>query len=146
MSYDRRIEEWLATARPAGRRTFSPRARRIRLPWRGQDIGLGELAKRITSILGVTPCDACQRRAAALDGMLVFVPRARSETIVRSSDCTSFKGKCTGFGGTQCVTAPSAIEPDAPTITQCCSGRFQYPWVEVCPGKPATQGCGFCLF
>jgi hypothetical protein len=119
MSYHRRIKE------SAVIHGFSPTAHRIRVPWLGRQSGLGELVNGVTSAFGVTSCGACQPRAAALDRTLVFSPRRRSVTIFRSSDCTSYKGKCTGFGGTQCVTAPSAIEPDAPTIKQCCSGRFQ---------------------
>jgi hypothetical protein len=110
------------------------------------EIGLGQLVKRITSFFGVTPCEACLRRARVLDGVLVFTPQEQTVRVAFSSDCTTFKGACTGLGGTQCVTAPSSLEPDAPMITQCCSGRFQYPWVELCPGRAATQGCGFCLF
>ena len=140
MSYDPGIDS------PATAASVPLAARRIPLPWRGQEVGLGELVKRITSAFGATPCEACRRRAAALDAIVVFTPRRATATVVRSSDCTTYKGKCTGTGGTQCVTAPTSIEPDATTITQCCSGSFQYPWVQVCPGKEATQGCSFCLF
>jgi hypothetical protein len=113
---------------------------------RDAEIGLGELVKRVTSFVRIEPCDACLRRARALDGILVFTPRQSAHEVVFSSNCTTYKGSCTGFGGNQCVTAPVSLEPDALTVTQCCSGRFQYPWVEVCPGKEPNQGCSFCLF
>jgi hypothetical protein len=60
--------------------------------------------------------------------------------------CTQYAGRCTGSGGRQCVTAPSSQSPDAITVTQCCSGSYQYPWVSVCPGQQAVRGCSFCVF
>jgi hypothetical protein len=66
------------------------------------------------------------------------------------TQCTSFSGRCTGtlwWHKKQCVTAPSRMEPDATVMEQCCDGGFQYPWVEVCPGRPGpTVGCGFCVW
>jgi hypothetical protein len=62
------------------------------------------------------------------------------------SRCQSYRGSCTGFGTQQCVTAPVAIAPDAPTTTTCCGGWFQYPSIEVCPGKPPASGCGVCAW
>ncbi len=111
-----------------------------------EELGLGELVKRVLAGFGVRPCAACGRRAQALDAMLVLSPSDHSHTVVYSSSCTTYKGKCTGFGGTQCVTAPDSLNPDALGVTQCCSGSFKYPWVELCPGQKATQGCSFCLF
>jgi hypothetical protein len=130
---------------------YGHRARRpssVRLPRfvLDNEIGLGEVVKRILSRVGVRPCGVCRQRAAMLDRILVFSPRPQGRTILFSSNCTTFKGKCTGFGGNQCVTAPESLEPDAATITQCCSGSFQYPWIELCPGAKANRGCSFCLF
>ena len=124
-------------------------ARRLRIPApfiRESEVGLGQLVKRITSVFRIEPCEACLRRARALDGVVVFTPPRRARQVVFSSPCTRYKGSCTGTGGNQCVTAPVSLEPDALTVTQCCSGSFQYPWVEVCPGKEPTMGCSFCLF
>jgi hypothetical protein len=81
------------------------------------------------------------RVAAAAAGLMAVSACNGGET-----QCRSFTGKCTGFGTRQCVTAPVSISPDATTIEQCCGGWFQYPWVEVCPGKEPRQGCGACLF
>lgn len=62
--------------------------------------------------------------------------------------CNSYHGACTGSGTTQCVVGMSSYsDPSAPSVEQCCSGSFQYPWVEVCEGASApTRGCGFCLW
>jgi hypothetical protein len=50
---------------------------RIRLPGFGaeQDVGLGDLIKRATSLAGVRPCGSCQRRSATLNSWLVFSGR-----------------------------------------------------------------------
>jgi hypothetical protein len=65
-------------------------------------------------------------------GTAVLATSAAAVSACRPPDnCVSFAGKCTGFGSRQCVTAPTAIASDAPTIDQCCGGSFQYPWVEV---------------
>ena len=47
---------------------------RLRLPRfiTDEEIGLGEVVTRATSYLGIKPCGACARRAAALDRWLVF--------------------------------------------------------------------------
>jgi hypothetical protein len=46
----------------------------VRLPGfvRDEDIGLGEVVKRVTTSVGIRPCGGCQRRAAAFDRWLVF--------------------------------------------------------------------------
>jgi hypothetical protein len=56
-----------------------PRARqpfRVRLPGflEDEEVGLGEVIRRATSIAGVRPCGGCARRAAQLDQWLVFAP------------------------------------------------------------------------
>jgi len=45
------------------------------IPWmrQGQQVGVGDAIKRATSALGIQPCNECQRRAAILNGRLVFV-------------------------------------------------------------------------
>jgi hypothetical protein len=141
------IEGWLMDTVVEGQR-----ARRIRVKHRlpvprvflgREEIGLGDLVKAVTSRFGLAPCEPCLRRAERMNGVLLLV----SGNLVASSPCTTFKGACTGMSGErQCVTAPRSLEPDAPTVTQCCSGRFQYPVVEVCPGQEPSLGCGFCLF
>jgi hypothetical protein len=49
-------------------------AHRIRLPGfvTEKEIGLGDLLKRATSVVGAKPCGGCQRRAAALNRWMVF--------------------------------------------------------------------------
>jgi hypothetical protein len=129
----------------------SPEPRRLRTPrfiTRGEALGFGEFLKRLTATFGIEPCGSCARRALALDGLLVFTPKRQTATVVLSSDCRTVKGKCTGIGGTtQCVATPVNLDdPTSLIVEQCCSGRFQYPWVEICPGREPRQGCSFCLF
>lgn len=47
---------------------------RIHLPGfvTDEEIGLGDLVKRATSAIGITPCGGCRRRAEALNRWLVF--------------------------------------------------------------------------
>jgi len=61
------------------RSTASGPAPRIRLPGfvRDEDIGLGDVIKRITHAAGITPCGGCERRAAALNRWLVFTARGK---------------------------------------------------------------------
>jgi hypothetical protein len=40
-----------------------------------EDVGLGDAIKRATSAVGIKPCGACVRRAAALNRWLVFSGR-----------------------------------------------------------------------
>jgi hypothetical protein len=49
-------------------------AHRVRLPGfrTDEEIGLGDVIKRATSQIGIKPCGACQRRAAALNRWVVF--------------------------------------------------------------------------
>jgi hypothetical protein len=51
-----------------------PKPRRVHLPgFIGEDeIGLGDVVKRITYAVGITPCNACEKRAAALNRWIVF--------------------------------------------------------------------------
>jgi len=47
---------------------------RMRLPGfvSDDDIGLGDLLKRVTYAVGIKPCGGCERRAAALNRRMVF--------------------------------------------------------------------------
>jgi hypothetical protein len=46
----------------------------IRLPgfFAENEIGLGDVIKRATSVIGIKACGGCERRAAALNSWLVF--------------------------------------------------------------------------
>lgn len=47
---------------------------RIRLPGfvRDEEIGLGDVVKRMTYTAGIRPCGGCEKRAAALNRRIVF--------------------------------------------------------------------------
>ena len=40
-----------------------------------EEVGLGDVIKRVTYAAGIKPCSGCGRRAAALNRWLVFSPR-----------------------------------------------------------------------
>ncbi len=50
---------------------------RVRLPGfiSDEEIGLGDAIKRVTSSIGIKPCGGCERRASALNRLLVFSGR-----------------------------------------------------------------------
>jgi len=50
---------------------------RMRLPGfiRDEEIGLGDVVKRVTTAMGVRPCGGCQKRAQALNRWMVFTGR-----------------------------------------------------------------------
>jgi hypothetical protein len=49
---------------------------RVSVPFRlDEEVGLGEVIKRMTATVGVTPCAPCEARAAAMDRMIVFSGR-----------------------------------------------------------------------
>ena len=50
---------------------------RVRLPEfiLEQEIGLGDVVKKATSIIGIRPCGGCEGRAAALNRRFVFSGR-----------------------------------------------------------------------
>lgn len=52
----------------------SAATRRVHLPGFivENDVGLGDAVKRVTSLVGIRPCSACERRAAALNRRFVF--------------------------------------------------------------------------
>lgn len=60
-------------------RASKDRPARVRLPGfvRDEEIGLGDAIKRVTSSMGIRPCGACERRAAALNRWVVFTRRTR---------------------------------------------------------------------
>ncbi|GAA1402054.1 hypothetical protein GCM10009662_26850 [Catellatospora coxensis] len=53
------------------------RPRSIRLPGfiKDEDVGLGDVIKRATSLAGVKPCGGCARRARLLNSWVVFTRR-----------------------------------------------------------------------
>jgi hypothetical protein len=48
----------------------------VRLPrfLTGEQIGLGDVVKRVTSAVGIEPCSGCERRAARLNAWMSFRP------------------------------------------------------------------------
>jgi hypothetical protein len=50
------------------------KAFRIRLPGfvRDEEIGLGDVVKRMTYAAGIRPCGGCEKRAAALNRRVIF--------------------------------------------------------------------------
>ena len=52
---------------------------RVRLPGfiADEDIGLGDVIKRVTRSFGIKPCGGCERRAAALNRWFVFTGRTK---------------------------------------------------------------------
>jgi hypothetical protein len=49
-------------------------ARRIRLPGfvRDEEVGLGDVVKRVTYAFGIKPCGGCEARAAAMNRWMSF--------------------------------------------------------------------------
>ena len=64
------------------RREDVRRPHHVRLPGFVQDeeVGLGDAIKRATYALGITPCTGCERRAEALNRLLVFTGRSRGRS------------------------------------------------------------------
>lgn len=77
---------------------------------------------------------------------LLSPPSQARDTSTALAGCVTYHGKCTSFGGTQCITAPADMRPDAPLIKKCCDGWMQYPWITACSAEPDTDGCGFCFW
>lgn len=110
-------------------------------------LGLGTLISSLSTLLGIRPCRGCAQRAQALDAIAwIGAPLRFGTTMANSLPCRMFTGRCTGFGRRQCVVAPESMSPDAAMIEHCCSGWFQFPWIEICEGQPPKRGCGFCLW
>jgi hypothetical protein len=123
------------------------------------DIGLGDLVEQTLSLARIRPCQSCARRAESLNRLVMFsrplrqrpLRRSRGASSASTAGCWEYRGKCTGWRWwvTECVEGPASQDPDAEIIQQCCGGllgRYSYPWIEVCPGQPATKGCGWCLW
>jgi hypothetical protein len=62
------------TTRISERPEASPAQYRVRLPGfvSDQEIGLGDVLKRLTSTLGIRTCGGCRRRAAMLNRWMTF--------------------------------------------------------------------------
>jgi hypothetical protein len=55
----------------------TPTPVRLSTPFRMEaDVGLGDLVKRVTAKVGITPCAPCQSRAEAMNRMAVFTGRS----------------------------------------------------------------------
>lgn len=54
-------------------------AHRVRVPGlvTNEEVGLGDVLKRATAAVGIKPCSACQRRAAALNRWVVFTSQIK---------------------------------------------------------------------
>ncbi len=52
-------------------------AHRVRLPGFliEDEIGLGDVIKRVTSAVGIQPCGGCEQRAAALNRWMIFTSK-----------------------------------------------------------------------
>ena len=59
---------------PAPPAQTRPEPYRVRLPGfiTDQEIGLGDIIKRVTYATGMRPCGGCERRATALNRWMVF--------------------------------------------------------------------------
>jgi hypothetical protein len=49
-----------------------PKPIRVPIPGLRNTVGLGQVVKKLTTAVGVSPCAGCQRRASALDRRVVF--------------------------------------------------------------------------
>jgi hypothetical protein len=51
-----------------------PTPHKVRLPGfiTGEEVGLGDVVKRVTYAMGIQPCGGCERRAAAMNRWMVF--------------------------------------------------------------------------
>jgi hypothetical protein len=59
--------------RPLGDARFVARLPRFVVD---QEIGSGDVVKKVTQFLGVRPCAPCERRAQRLNRLVAFEPRA----------------------------------------------------------------------
>jgi hypothetical protein len=61
----------------AGGREGRPYVVRLPVFVTAEEVGLGDVIKRVTAAAGVRPCGGCARRAAALNRWLAFSGRSR---------------------------------------------------------------------
>ena len=63
------------SASPIGQDRSKPH--RVRLPGfvTDQDVGLGDVIKRATSVVGIQPCGGCTKRANSLNTWVIFSKR-----------------------------------------------------------------------
>lgn len=61
----------LEEAQKSFRPKKKPRRIRLPLPFK-QDVGLGDLIKKMTTAVGIKPCSGCEERAKKLNNMFVF--------------------------------------------------------------------------
>ena len=53
---------------------------RVSIPFElAQDVGLGDVIRRLTSKVGISPCAPCEQRAAALNRYVTFTGRSESQ-------------------------------------------------------------------
>jgi hypothetical protein len=65
------MTEKKATSGPG--ESFQRQPHRVRLPgFLEEEIGLGDLVKRITYAVGIKPCGGCEKRAVALNRWMGF--------------------------------------------------------------------------
>lgn len=69
----------MSSEQSAGDRSYKSQREpyRVRLPGfiNDEEIGLGEVLKRTTSVAGIKPCGACAERARMLNNWMVFSKR-----------------------------------------------------------------------
>jgi hypothetical protein len=71
----------MPTSNPTDSPNPEPKPRhRVRLPGfiTEDEVGLGDVVKRVTSAAGIRPCGGCARRADALNQWMTFSGRRRS--------------------------------------------------------------------
>lgn len=53
---------------------------KIRLPgFVKEEVGLGDVIKKVTTFVGIKPCSACNERAQKLNSMISFGPRQQEK-------------------------------------------------------------------
>jgi hypothetical protein len=59
---------------PTAKDEIGSRPHRVRLPGfvTDNEVGLGDVVKRVTYAMGIKPCGGCERRAAAMNRWMVF--------------------------------------------------------------------------
>jgi hypothetical protein len=59
---------------PAAKDAPQSKPYQVRLPGfiTGEEVGLGDVVKRVTYAMGIKPCGGCERRAAAMNRRMVF--------------------------------------------------------------------------